>query len=196
MAEMQVVPAGGGLGMRLNRGQLLRIVDVEGGQTGDLVCFSADGKQRLSNGRTFDYGGKIYVSTGDVLWSDRSSPMLTIVADDVGRHDFLYAPCSIEMYRIQYGVTGYHANCHDNLCSAFRELGIEPEPLPSSLNFFMNASVATDGRLSLLPPKTRIGAAIVLRAEMDLLVAVSSCPASTCNAGAPIKPLGLEILPA
>jgi uncharacterized protein len=194
MAEMLVVPAGGGTGLRLKSGEHLRIVDTEGGQTGDLVAISTDGKHRLSSGRTFDYGGKVYVSTGDVLWSDRSSPMLTIIADDVGKHDLLYAPCSIEMYRLQYGVTGYHANCYDNLCSAFRELGIEPEPLPSSLNFFMNANVAADGRLSFSPPRTHAGAATVLRAEMDLLIALTSCPASTCNAGAPIRPLGFQIL--
>ena len=193
MAERLLVAAGRGAGLRLKRGEQLRVIDIEGGQTGDLVAFSADGKHRLSSGRTFDYGGKIYVSTGDALWSDRSEPMLTIVADDVGKHDLLYAPCSIEMYRLQYGVTEYHANCYDNLCSAFRDLGIEPEPLPSSLNFFMNADVAADGRLSFLPPRTRAGAAITLRAEMDLLIALSSCPASTCNAGAPIKPLGFEV---
>jgi uncharacterized protein YcgI (DUF1989 family) len=193
MAERRLVAAGGGTGLRLKHGEQLRIIDIEGGQTGDLVAFSADGRHRLSSGRTFDYGGKIYVSTGDVLWSDRSEPMLTIVADDVGKHDLLYAPCSIEMYRIQYGVTEYHANCYDNLCSAFRDLAIEPEPLPSSLNFFMNADVGADGRLSFLPPRTRAGAAITLRAEMDLLIALSSCPASTCNAGAPIRPLGFEV---
>jgi uncharacterized protein len=193
MAERLLVAAGGGAGLRLQRGEQLRIIDIEGGQTGDLVAFSADRKHRLSSGRTFDYGGKIYVSTGDVLWSDRSEPMLTIVADDVGKHDLLYAPCSIEMYRMQYGVTDYHANCYDNLCSAFRELGIEPEPLPSSLNFFMNADVGPGGRLSFLPLRTRAGAAITLRAEMDLLIALTSCPASTCNAGAPIKPLAFEV---
>jgi uncharacterized protein len=72
------------------RGEHLRIIDLEGGQTGDLMAFSPDGRERLSNGRTFDYGGKIYLSTGDVLWSDRSNPMLTIVKDQVGRHDFLF----------------------------------------------------------------------------------------------------------
>jgi uncharacterized protein len=193
MAERRLVAAGGGAGLRLKRGELLRIIDIDGGQTGDLVAFSADGKHRLSSGRTFDYGGKIYVSTGDALWSDLSEPMLTIVADDVGKHDLLYAPCSMEMYRLQYGATEYHANCYDNLCSAFRELGIEPEPLPSSLNFFMNADVAADGRLLLLAPRTRAGAAITLRAEMELLIALTSCPASTCNAGAPIKPLGFAV---
>jgi uncharacterized protein YcgI (DUF1989 family) len=194
MAERQIVPAGGGAGLRLQRGEQLRVIDIEGGQTGDLVAFSDDGKQRLSSGRTFDYGGTIFVSTGDVLWSDRSSPMLTIVADEVGKHDLLYAPCSIEMYRIQYGVTGYHANCYDNLCAAFRELGVEPEPLPSSLNFFMNADVGADGRLTFSPPRTRPGASLTLRAEMNLVIALSSCPASTCNAGAPIRPLAFEIL--
>jgi uncharacterized protein YcgI (DUF1989 family) len=194
MAERRLVAAGGGAGLRLKRGEQLRIIDIEGGQTGDLVAFSADGRHRLSSGRTFDYGGKIYVSTGDVLWSDRSEPMLTILADDVGKHDLLYAPCSMEMYRLQYGATEYHANCYDNLCAAFRELGIEPEPLPSSLNFFMNADVTADGRLSLLEPRTRTGAAITLCAQMDLLIGLTSCPAPTCNAGAPTRPLGFEVI--
>ena len=194
MAEPQLIPAGHGAGLRLKRGEQLRVIDPEGGQSGDLLAFSLDGRQRLSNGRTFDYGGKIYVSTGDVLWSDRSNPMLTIVADQVGRHDFLYSACSLEMYRIQYGVTGDHANCADNLGSALRELGIEPDSLPTPLNLFMNVEIVGGGQLVVAPPKSRAGDSIVLRAEMDLAIALSSCPASTCNGGAPIRPLAFEIL--
>lgn len=190
----QLVPAAHGAGVRLKRGEQLRVIDPEGGQTGDLLAFSRDGRERLSNGRTFDYGGKIHVSTGDVLWSDRSNPMMTIVADQVGRHDFLYSACSIEMYRIQYGATGYHANCTDNLCSALRELGVEPEPLPTPLNLFMHVDVGVDGRLVFAPPGSRAGDSVVLRAEMDLAIALSSCPASACNGGAPTKPLAFEIL--
>lgn len=196
MTERQLIPAASGVGLRLQRGEQLRVIDPAGGQSGDLVAFSLDGRERLSNGRTFDYGGKVYVSTGDVLWSDRSRPMLKVVADEVGRHDFLHAACSVEMYRIQYGVTGYHANCHDNLCSALRELGITPEPLPTPLNLFMNVDVAADGKLVFSAPKSRAGEGIVLRAEMDLAIAVSSCPASTCNGGAPPRPLAFEIIPA
>lgn len=194
--RQELVPAAGGAGLRLKRGQQLRIIDLEGGQTGDLVAFSGDGRDRLSNGRTFDYGGKIYVSAGDTLWSDRSNRMLTIVADDVGRHDFLYTACSLEMYRIQYAVTGYHPNCSDNLCSALRELGIEPDPLPTPFNLFMqvDVDVADGGRLVFAPPRSRAGDSIVLRAEMDLAIALSSCPASTCNGGAPARPLAFEIL--
>lgn len=194
MIEQRVIPAAGGVGLRLRRGERLRISDPQGGQSGDLVAFSQDGRERLSNGRTFDYGGKIYVSTGDVLWSDRSHPMLTILDDQVGRHDFLYSACSAEMYRIQYGATGDHANCNDNLGAALRELGIDPEPLPTPLNVFMRVDVAADGRLVFAPPQSRAGDAIVLRAEMDLAIALSSCPASTCNGGAPPRPLAFEIL--
>jgi uncharacterized protein len=194
MTNRQVIPAGHGAGLRLKRGEQLRLIDPHGGQSGDLLAFSHDGAQRLSNGRTFDYNGKIYLSTGDTLWSDRSNPMLTIVADEVGRHDFLYASCSIEMYRMQYGVTGHHANCYDNLCSALRELGLQPEPLPTAFNFFMNAQIDADGRLTIAPPKSRAGDSMILRAEMDLAIALSACPASTCNGGGTTGPIAFEIL--
>lgn len=194
MANPETILPGHGAGLRLRRGEQIRLIDPHGGQSGDLLAFSHDGAERLSNGRTFDYNGKIYLSTGDVLWSDRSNPMLTIVADDVGRHDFLYASCSIEMYRMQYGVTGYHANCHDNLCSAMRAQGLEPEPLPTAFNFFMNAEVAADGRLTIAAPRSRAGDSMTLRAEMDLVIALSACPASTCNGGGATGPLAFEVL--
>lgn len=141
MAKRQLVPAAGGAGLKLPRGEHLRIIDLDGGQTGDLMALSQDGRERLSNGRTFDYGGKIYLSTGDVLWSDR-------------------------------------------------ELGIERDSLPTAFNFFMNLP---DGRLKSRHPKCRAGDSMVLRAEMDLAIALSACPGSTCNGGAPPRPLSLEI---
>ena len=193
MSKRELIPAATGVGLRLTQGQHLRIIDIEGGQTGDLMAFSQDGRERLSNGRSFDYNGKIYLSTADVLWSDRSRPMLTIVEDAVGRHDFLYASCSLEMYRLQYGVTGDHPNCHSNLMSALRDLGIVPDSLPTAFNFFMNVEVLPDGRLKILEPKCSAGDALVLRAEMDLVIALSACPASTCNGGAPPRALAFEI---
>src|SRR5687767_11167436 len=125
MTELRTVAAAGGVGLRLGRGERLRIVDTEGGQTGDLVAYAADGAERLSNGRTFDYNGKIRLSSGDVLWSDRSNPMLTILLDEAGRHDMLYGACSREMYRLQHGKAD-HPNCHDNLSAALRGLGVDP----------------------------------------------------------------------
>jgi uncharacterized protein YcgI (DUF1989 family) len=195
MTKLRTVPAAGGVGLRLRKGELLRIVDTEGGQTGDLVAYSADGTERLSTGRTFDYNEKVRLTTGDVLWSDRSNRMLTIVADDVGRHDMFYAPCSPEMYRMQYGMDD-HPNCLDNLSAALREFGIDPAFPPQTFNFFMNVELDDEGRMTIVLPRSWPGAATVLRAEMDLVIALSACPAGTCNGGAPPRPVGFEVLPA
>jgi uncharacterized protein len=191
---LQTIPTGEWASLRLAAGQVLRLIDLQGGACGDLMAFRAgDITEWMSNGRSFDYASKIYLSTGDVLYSNASRPLFTIVRDDVGRHDFLYTACSIEMYRIQYGVTGDHPNCLDNLCSALASLGVRRHQLPTPFNFFLNAAVTPEGRIVISPPLSRAGDAIWLRAEADLDVAVSACPASLCNGGTP-KPIACEVL--
>ena len=188
------IPAREGTGVRLARGQTLRLVDPLGGQSGDLVAFGwGDATEWLSNGRSFDYGGKVYFSTGDVLYSNNSRPMLTIVSDDVGHHDFLDTACSIEMYRMRYGVTGDHPNCLDNLTRALAPQGIERHRVPTPFNFFLYSTVQPDGRLVVAPARSRPGDAIQLRAEIDLAIALSACPSLLCNGGS-TRPLAYEIL--
>ena len=78
-------------------GRFLRVTDVEGGQVADLTAFRfRDSSEWLSNGRSFDYGGTIRFTAGNTLFSNKSRPMFTITGDDVGRHDFLFTPCSEE----------------------------------------------------------------------------------------------------
>ncbi|WP_394835023.1 urea carboxylase-associated family protein [Pendulispora rubella] len=191
---LETIPAGHGTHIPLERGKILRVIDPEGGQSGDLVAFRAgDVTEWLSNGRSFDYGAKIYFSTGDVLYSNKSQPMLTIVRDDVGRHDFLFTSCSIEMFRIQYGIEGYHSNCIDNICNALQHLRVKPHMVPTAFNFFMNAKVAPDGRITIEAPCSRAADAIYFRAEMDLAIALTACPAPSCNGGPP-RPVAYEIL--
>ena len=190
--EKHIIPAGHGAAIRLSRGQHLRLIDPEGGQSGDLFAVSQDGRQRLSNGRTFDFGGTVFLSKGNQLWSDQSEPLLTIVSDDVGRHDFLYAPCNDDMYRLQYGLTE-HANCYANLTTALRSLGVPEIPVPTAFNFFMNVEIDASGKLHIRAPKSRANDSVVLRAEMDLAIALSACPASTCNGGGATKPVAYEV---
>lgn len=85
----------------------------------DLVAFStADTNEVISNGRTFDYADKIYLTEGDALYSNRSNVMLRIVEDTVGRHDFLLTPCSKDTFRIIYGDTHPEPGCFGNLAYA------------------------------------------------------------------------------
>ncbi len=74
-----------GTAFTIKQGQIIRIIDVEGEQVSDLFCFAKDGvEEHLSSGHTTDYNGKLFLSKGDTLYSNRSNPMFTIVADQVG----------------------------------------------------------------------------------------------------------------
>ena len=95
------------------------------------------------------------------------------------------------MYRLQYGQTG-HPNCYFNLTTALSTLDVQPLPLPTAFNFFMNVEIDADGRLQIRAPKSRAGDSMVLRAELDLAIALSACPASSCNGGGLTKPLAYE----
>jgi uncharacterized protein len=167
-----------GMAFELPAGHTLRVIDPAGEQVADLVAFSrADSGEWLSSGRTLDYNNTIYLTTGHILYSNRSSPMLAIVDDSVGRHDFLYTPCSPETFSIIYKTTGHHPSCFENLVRALRPYGIEPDAIPTTFNIFMNVEVAPDGTLAIHPPRSKAGDSIALRAEMDLLVGLTACSA-------------------
>jgi uncharacterized protein len=194
MTRQRIAPQSG-VGFTLRAGDTLRVVDPLGEQVSDLIAFSErDGAEWLSSGRSFDYNNTIYLSAGHVLYSNRSRPMLTITADSVGRHDFLYTPCSPETFSILYKHAGHHPSCFENLLQALGRFGVEPDGIPTTFNIFMNVVVADDGTLTILPPRSKPGDAIAFRAEMDLVVGLTACSAEMSN-NYRFKPIEFEILP-
>src|SRR4051812_8453525 len=182
-----------GTSFRLERGQSLRVIDLEGEQVADLMAFAADGKEEwLSSGRSIDYANRIYLTTNDVLYSNRSRPMLTITADDVGRHDFLLTPCSPETFHILYDNHNYHPSCFENLAAPLKSFGISDDAIPTTFNIFMNVEIDPKGDLSILPPRSKAGDSVTLRAEMDVIVGLTACSAEKSN-NYKFKPIGYEI---
>ena len=171
-----------GVAFTVQKGQIIRVIDVEGEQVSDLVCFAQqDIEEHLSTSRTIDYNEKIYLSEGDVLYSNLSNPMLMVMKDKVGKHDLLFAPCSQEMFRRTYKTTEPHPNCLDNLASHLAQFGIRASQIPTAFNAFMHVAVSERGELTIKPPRSKAGDYIDLRAEMDLIVGVSACSAGKCN---------------
>lgn len=176
------IPPKTGAAFTIKAGQIARIIDVEGGQVADLFCCSKDQNDEiLSAGHTTDYNGKLFLSTGDILYSSKSNPMFTFVADQVGKHFMLYAPCSQEMFVKSYGVQEPHPNCYDNLDSNLKDYGIQLSPISIPLNIFMNIDIDLQGEITIHPPASKAGDYIELRAEMDLIVGISACSAGLCN---------------
>lgn len=171
-----------GAAFTIKQGQIIRIIDVEGEQVSDLFCFAKDEiKEYLSSGHTTDYNGKLFLSKGDILYSNQSNPMFTIVADQVGKHIMLYAPCSQEMFVKSYGVTEAHPNCLDNLVTNLKNFGIQASQITTPFNVFMNIEITREGEISIQSPKSKAGDYIDLQAEMDLIVGVTACSAGACN---------------
>lgn len=194
MSERIHIEPQSGTAFKLKKGQILKIVDVEGEQVADLIAFGADDTAEwLSSGRTIDYANTIYLTTGNILYSNRSRPMFRIIADTVGKHDFLLTPCSPETFEILYDNHVYVSSCFENICRNLEPFGISPDMIPTTLNVFMNVNVASNGELSIDPPTSKAGDFIELRAEMDLIVCVTACSAPKSNNGG-FKPIDVEIL--
>lgn len=182
-----------GAAFRLQAGQILRVTTPEAEQVADLIAFGDGGSEWLSSGRSIDYNGSIYFTTGHALYSNRSNKMLTITRDDVGRHDFLFAPCSPEMFQALYGFGPDHPSCFRNLADNLAAFGINEDRVPTTFNIFMNAELSADGKLSVVPPLNKAGDAIEFRAEMDLIVGLTACSAELSNNWS-FKPVDYQVI--
>jgi uncharacterized protein YcgI (DUF1989 family) len=177
----------------MSRGETLRIIDPSGEQVADFVAFArADAGEWLSSGRTFDYNNTIYLTTGHVLYSNRSTAMLTIAADTVGRHDFLYTPCSQDTFDILYKTEGHHPSCLENLAGNLRPFGIATDQIPTTFNIFMNVAIDADGTLTIRPPLSKAEDYLELRAEIDLVIGLTACSAEMSN-NYRLKPIDFEL---
>jgi uncharacterized protein YcgI (DUF1989 family) len=177
------IPPRSGVAFRLTKGQRLRVIDPRGEQVSDLLAFNAhDTGEVISSGRTLDYASKLFLTTGDPLYSNRSNVMLRIIEDTVGRHDFLLTPCSKDTFRIIYGDENPHRGCFGNLAEALAPYGVGPDQIPTAFNVFMNVAVdGKTGALTVEPPLSRAGDHILLEAEQDLIVALTACSALQSN---------------
>ena len=190
MNQHEIAPRSG-VAFTMNKGDLLTVIDPRGEQVADLVAYAqSDHREVISSGRTLDYASRLFLTTGDPLYSNRSNIMLTIVEDDVGRHDFLLTPCSKDTFRIIYGDEHPHRGCFGNLAEALKPFGIEPDDIPVAFNCFMHVAIdGKSGEISVQPPLSRAGESIVFRAEMDLIIGLTACSALQSNNGSfkPIK---------
>ncbi len=194
MQELIKIPPRSGVSLILKAGQSLKIVDLEGEQVADFVCYNLhDKKEYISSGRTIDYAETIFLTKGHPFYSNRSNIMFDIVEDTVGRHDFLLTPCSADTFRIIYGDANPHRGCFGNLCEALKDFQIDADSIPVSFNVFMNVNVdGISGKVSVLPPKSRAGDYIIIKARMDLIVGLTACSAEMSN-NYSFKPIGYAL---
>ena len=184
----EVIAAGEPYIHQIKRGQVVRIVDLEGNQAVDTLFFNArTTEERYDANNTLREQGNIYLTTGTPLLSNLGNVMLHIIADTCGRHDTLGGACSAESNTVRYALEKRHMHsCRDNFLLALAQWdhGLTKRDLPSNINFFMNVPVTPDGKLNFADGISGAGRYVEMRAEMDVLILISNCPQlnNPCNA--------------
>ena len=171
------IPARKGKAVLVRAGQRVKLINTHGQQVVDTWAFSKVAlTEFMSMEHTRTALQRLMPGLGDSLVTNRRRPILQLVEDTTpGIHDTLLAACDRYRYEL-LGCATYHDNCTDNLAAALGELGLEPPETPSPWNLFMNIPVGADGGLSFEEPVSEPGDYVVLRAEMDCVVAFSACP--------------------
>lgn len=191
--RVYAVPAREGRAVRLAAGERLLLVNPHGTQVCDLWAFSAANPSEFLSWEHARAGlGRIAPKVGDALLTNRRRPILTLVEDtSPGVHDTVVAACDLFRY-VGLGCTDYHDNCSDNLRMAMAAIGARAPEVPQPFNVWMNTPVGADGAIAWLPTVARPGDRVVLRAEIDCIVALSACPQDMIPInGADMRPLDL-----
>ncbi|WP_257031413.1 urea carboxylase-associated family protein [Paenibacillus sp. E222] len=177
------IPAKTGYAVKVTKGSLIRVTDLEGQQVVDFVAYDAqNANNRLDPGVTMDVLRSYRIKPGQSVYSNQYQPLLKIVRDTVGVHDFFNSACRPEMYEVLYGKKD-HASCYHNLNQALEPFGILPPDQHYPFNLFMKSVVDDLGKIDVVAPDSRAGDYVEMEALTDLVIGLSACPCeeSSCN---------------
>lgn len=181
----EIVAAKGHTAFEMRAGEVIRIEDIEGRQAVDFICYNLHNlAEKFWAAHTAKLNSTIYVTTGHILYSDLANPMMTIVEDTVGVNDIICGSCSLPLDIVRYGPEEANPGCMENFQAAIAPWGLERKDIPMCFNIFLDYPVEDGGHVAIdKEAPSKPGDHLDLRAEMDLLVAISNCPQvnNPCN---------------
>ena len=181
--EDTVVPAREPWSTMMRKGEILRLVDLEGQQAIDFLCFSADDlADRYNAANTIKLNGNIYLGKDSEIWSVRANKMMTFIEDTCGSHDTLYGCCSVEIDDVRFGKNNNGRGCQGNFETELAKHGLGAKDIAANINLFMYVPVEVNGDVAIAPGISKSGDYVDLRADMDLLAVLSNCPEALNNA--------------
>ena len=160
----------------IRKGEILRIIDIEGQQAVDFICFNAnDFNETYDTTVTVRLVSRPFLRKDDVLYSNLANPMFTMIEDTIGNHDTICGCCSAEINFLRYKVKNT-PSCRANFLRELSRHGLDSRSLVPNINFFMNIPFNANGEFQFKPPLSRPGDHVDLSAEMDCLAVISNCP--------------------
>lgn len=163
------IPPGCYVALRLRRFDIIRITNPAGTPGAALFMWNADEpSERFNAGDTTKLQWTTQLTTGRVLFSDMGKVLAAIIADTGAGHDSIIGPNT----PLQ---TGAGRNGRDNLRLAAAKFGLTRRDLGPAISLFSKIVADEAGRLNYAGPPPA-GAGVELRAEQNLLVALSNTP--------------------
>ncbi len=184
-----------GKAIPIQKGEVLRLVQVEGGQCVDFNCFNLhDYKEYMSVGHMRREGFR--TRAGRFIWSNppRYRPMMKIVSlPATCSTDLLEAQCSAVPFEQQYGLAE-QPNCHDTLAEAIGEFGLTPDDVHDALHFWMNTEWDHVGSYTVWNTG-KPGDSVDLLALMDVLAVPAICGAGNLwvTSNFAYKPIRIQV---
>jgi urea carboxylase-associated protein 2 len=185
----------------VKRGQVLRLVDVEGGASVAALFFNADQPlERYNMPDTLKAQHIARLTAGNTLFSDMGRALVSIVSDTVGWHDTITGHMTAQASLAKYGAGTYqklrnefYRNTRDNFLIELGKYGLTKRDLHANVNFFSRVVADPEGNL-VFSRTSRAGSAVELRADMNVLVVLSNTPhpLEPSSTYAP-KPVGLSL---
>ena len=189
----ETVAAKGRWSARLEPGQTLTLIDTEGQQAIDFLCYSAElPLDRINIPNTVKLNKSLYITKGSKIYSDHARVMMTVLDDTCGYHDTLAGCCSCEIDKVRYGVEKTES-CRTNFIAELAKWAMAPSEIVSNINFFMRVPFTAEGDIVIADGVSKAGDYVVLRAEMPVIVVISNCPQQH-NPAAGFAPTPVEVV--
>jgi urea carboxylase-associated protein 2 len=177
------IPGGAMWSHVLHRHQTLRLTDLEGGANASVLLYNRDLlSERYNMPDTLKSQHTAFLTKGVVLCSDMGRILCSITADTCGWHDTVSGVSDAAVVRAKYGDNTYQAarneyyrNGRDCLLNELSKWGLGARDLVPNANFFSKITADAEGKLSYASGHSKAGAYIDLRAEMNVLVVMSTC---------------------
>lgn len=180
----ETLPPGAAWSHVLKRGTSLRLTDREGGANVGAIFYNADCPvERLNIPDTLKAQQIARLTQDFVLYSDMGRILCSVTADSLGWHDALCGCLDAATLKAKYGEARYqdcrndfYKDAQTSFLIELEKYGLGRRDLSPNINFFSKVTVGSEGKMAYQPGHSGPGSAVELRAEMNVLVILNSCP--------------------
>lgn len=176
----ETIASGGYATRRLARGSRLRLVDLQGDACASMLIFNAEmPTERLNVADTVKIQWNAYLGVGKLLLSDMGRVLMSILEDGATTHDAFCGASNAATNHAKYGEgrnSGAFPNGRDRLLLGSAKHGLQRRDVHPCVNLFKGARIEADGTITPLIGPYAPGRAMILRAEIDVIVVLANCP--------------------